>query len=416
MARDLLNRSNEFVGIDQRLWVTLETGGYGALATSGLFPTGADAIEHTMGKIEFDIPRDDAAHRSGRSRVVRLSHKRTAKFSFESYIVPGIPDGSGHPTPPDAHPMLLSAMGSVDLSDPTKIVYGLTRSSTSSFRFLEEGTHFSRLVTGCVADNLTFTLPGDGKAMMKVDGFGQNVLSAGEATASAIGTAVNAVTVTPTGAGQRYEVGSYIDIIDKTDGNTRHGSSRLITGIAGDTLTFSGAPVTFAMGDIVIGAAPDFSGATSSENALLGLRGSFSTGAFGVIDNELLSAEIMLKNNYTQKTFIYGTDTSQGFIADKRRDLTLKLEVLLTKDNFDFYQKNKNFIADSVEIDLAPQQIPSPINSPVGRTFKFKFAKVEFKIPAIEQPADGYIKLTLEGIALASSINSPNDEFSLEIS
>jgi len=415
MSRDLLNRANEFVGIDQRLWVKLETGGYGAAATGGLFPLAADAIEHTTGKIDFDIPRDDAAHRSGRSRVVRLSGKRTAKFSFESYIVPGTPDGSNHPTLPDAHPMLLSAMGSVDQSDPTKIVYGLTRSTTSSFRFLEEGTHFSRLATGCVADSITFTLPGDGKAMMKVEGFGQNVLSAGESTADGAGSSVNVVTVAE-GTGERYEVGSYIDIIDKTDGNTRKVSSRKITEIDGDDLTFDGATATFADGDIVIGAAPDFTGAVSSENALLGLKGTFSTGAFGTIDNELLSAEISLKNNYTQKSFIYGTDTSQGFIADKRRDVSLKLEVLLTKDNYDFYQKNKNFIADSVEIDLAPQEIPAPINAALGRTFKFKFGKVEFKIPAIEQPSDGYIKLTLEGVALASNINSPNDEFSIEIS
>lgn len=415
MARDLLNRANEFVGIDQRLWIISEVGGYGRLATSGLFPTSTDAIEHTTGKIDFDIPRDTATHRSGRSAVVRLSGKRTAKFSFESYIVPGIPDGSSHPTLPDCHPMLLSAMGSVDQSDPTKIIYGLTRSTTSSFRFLEEGTHFSRMVLGCVADTVTFSLPGDGKAMMKVEGFGQDVLSAGEATASAIGASVNAVTVSPTGAGERYEVGSYIDIVDQADGNTRKAASRLVTAISGDTLTFGGAPVSFAAGDIVIGAAPDFL-ATSSENALLGLKGTFSTGAFGEIDNELISAEIAIKNNYTQKTFLYGTDTSQGFIADKRREVTLKLEVLLTKSNFDFYQKNKNFIADSVTITLAPQEIPAPINSPVGRTFTFNFNKVEFKIPAIEQPADSYIKLTLEGVALASSINTPNDELSIQIS
>lgn len=414
MARDLLNRANEFVGIDQRLWIILETGGYGALATSGLFPTDTDAIEHTSGKIDFDIPRDTATHRSGRSAVVRLSGKRTAKFSFESYIVPGIPDGSNHPTLPDAHPMLLSAMGSVDQSDPTKIVYGLTRSTTSSFRFLEEGTHFSRMCTGCVADTITFSLPGDGKAMMKVEGFGQDVLSAGESLATAAGSAVNVVTVTA-GTGERYEIGSYIDIIDHTDGNTRKVAGRKVTAIATDTLTFDGAAGTWAIGDIVVGAAPDFL-ATSSENALLGLKGSFSTGAFGTIDNELISAEIAIKNNYTQKTFLYGTDTSQGFIADKRREVTLKLDVLLTKSNFDFYQKNKNFIADSVEIDLAPQTIPAPINSPVGRTFKFKFNRVEFKIPAIEQPSDGYIKLTLEGVALASSINAPNDELSIEIS
>lgn len=533
MARDLLNRSNEFVGIDQRLWIKTETGGYGTAATGGLFPLAADGIEHVNAMIEFNIPREDAAHRSGRSRVVRLSGKKEAKFSYEGYIIPGEPS-SGDPTLPDAHPMLLSAFGSVDESDSSKKIYQLTRASTTSFRFLEEGSHFSRLAVGCVADSVTFTLPGDGKAMMKVEGFAQDVYSAGQsaaslqsgtqasgqatitnfanlvsgtpdtievagvvftaqagaaslgdatfqaatsnnATASSLATQINAeptasalvtasalgavVTITAntpgtggnsltllytdndanigatvtgsgtlaggvdsgntitvqTGEGQRFEEGGYIDIIDKDDGSTRKAESRLITDVTGDVITFDGAAVTFDEDDIAIGAAPDFT-ADSSEDALLGLRGTFETGSFGTLDCDLLSAEISLKNNYTPKSFIYGTDSICGFIADKRRDVSLKLDVLLTKDNYDFYQRNKTFIADSVTITLAPQEIPAPINAADARTFTFRFSKVEFNIPQIEQPGDSYIKLTLEGVALASDINNVNDEFELEIS
>jgi hypothetical protein len=265
MARDLNNRSNVFVGIDQRLWVVTETGGFGRDATGGTFPVASNGLEHVNAKIEFNIPREDAAHRSGRSRVVRLSGKKEVKFSYEGYIIPGTPS-SGDPTLPDIHPMLLSAFGSVDETDANKKIYKLTRSSASSFRFLEEGTHFSRLAVGCVADVVTFTLPGDGKAMVKFEGFGQDVISAGESLAAAIGTTTNDVTVT-TGTGQRYEVGSFIDIISAADGSTRIAASRKITAIVGDVLTFDGAAVSFAVGDIVVGAAPDFT-ADSSENAL----------------------------------------------------------------------------------------------------------------------------------------------------
>lgn len=413
MARDILNRSNEFVGIDQRLWIITETGGYGKEATGGLFPLAANGIEHNSAKIEFNIPREDAAHRSGRSRVVRLSGKKEVKFSYEGYIIPGTPSGA-NPTLPDSHPMLLSAFGAVDESNPAKKIYTLTRSTTSSFRYLEEGTHFSRLAVGCVADSITFTLPGDGKAMMKVEGFGQDVISAGQSSLNGAVVASNDL-VLQTGEGQRFEVGSYVDVIDKDDGNTRTAASRKITAIVGDTLTVDGAAISADDDDIVIGAAPDFT-ADSSENALLGLKGDVSTGSFGSLGCDLLSAEITLKNNYTQKIMTYGTDSACGFIADKRRDVQLKLEILLTKSNFDFYQKNKSFIADSVEITLQPQEIPAPINAAAGRTFTFKFAKVEFNVPQIEQPADGFIKLSLEGVALAADINSVNNEFSLEIS
>jgi hypothetical protein len=413
MARDLLNRSNEFVGVDQRLWLKTETGGFGKLATGGLFPVAADGLEHVNAKIEFNIPREDAAHRSGRSRVVRLSGKKEVKFSYEGYIVPGEPSGN-NPTLPDIHPLLLSAFGSCDESDPSKKLYQLTRASATSFRFLEEGSHFSRLAVGCVADSITFTLPGDGKAMVKVEGFGQDVYSAGQSTLAAAVVASNDLVVA-TGEGQRFEVGSYVDVIDKDDGVTRTAASRKITAIVGDTLTVDGAVISADQDDIVIGAAPDFA-ADSSENALLGLKGSLSTGSFGTLDCDLLSAEITLKNNYTPKSFIYGKDSICGFIADKRRDVSLKFDILLTKDNYDFYQRNKNFIADSVEITLAPQEIQGPILAPAGRTFTFRFSKVEFNIPQIEQPGDSYIKLSLEGVALATDINTGNNEFELEIS
>lgn len=420
MSRDLNQRSNTFVGIDQRLWLKLETGGFGRAATGGLFPVATDGLEHVTASIQYDIPRDDAAHRSGRSRVVRLSGKKDVKFSLETYIIPGTPSGS-NPTLPDIHPMLLSAFGAVDTTtDPTKIVYSLTRASADSFRFLEEGSHFSRLAIGCVADSVTFTLPGDGKAMVKFEGFGQDVISAGESTALSIGSSTNTIEVA-VGTGSRYEVGSYIDIIAASDGSTRIAASRPISAISlatgtngGDELTFGGAAVSFAIGDIAVGAAPDFT-ADSAADALLGLKGTLTTGAFGALDCDLLSAEITLKNNYTQKNFVYGTDSICGFIADKRREVGLKFDILLTKDNFDFYQRNKNFIADSVEISLAPQAIPAPINAAAGRTFRFKFNKVEFNIPQIDQPGDSYVKLSLEGVALAQSVNSNNNEFSLEI-
>lgn len=414
MSRDINNRSNEFVGLDQRLWIISEVGGYGRAATGGKFPVATNGIEHVSAKIDFNIPREDAAHRSGRSRVVRLSGKKEVKFSYEGYIIPGTPDGSDHPTPPDAHPMLLSAFGLVDLTDPTKIVYNLGRSTTTSFRYLEEGTHFSRLAVGCVADSITWTLPGDGKAMMKVEGFGQDVISAGQSALDGAVVAANAL-VLEAGTGQRYEVGSYVDVVDAATGNTRIAASRLITAIVGDTLTVDGAAISAADGDIVIGAAPEFT-ADSSENALLGLKGDVSTLSFGSLGCDLLSAEITLKNNYTQKVMTYGTDSACGFIADKRREVSLKLSILLTKSNFDFYQKNKQFIADAVTITLAPQEIPAPINSALGRTLTFKFSKVEFNVPGIEQPSDGYVKLDLEGVALAADINSVNNEFSLEIS
>jgi hypothetical protein len=412
MARDILNRSNESVGIDQRLWIIEETG-YGNNATAGLFPVAADGIEHVNAMMDFKIPREDAAHRSGRSLVTRLSKKKEVTWSFESYIVPADPTGL-NPNLPDMHPMLVNVFGQVDETDPSKKIYQLTRASSKSFRFLEEGTHFSRLAVGCVADSVTFTLPGDGMAMVKFEGFAQDLYTAGQSTLAADVTASTTLTV-PVGHGKRFEVGSYIDIIDQADGNTRKAASKKITAVVGDTLTIEAPAVTALTDDIVIGAAPDFT-ASKSENALLGLKGSFTTGSLGTIDCQLLSAEIGIKNNYTPKNMIYGTDSNCGYIADKRREVTLKFDVLLTQDNYTFYVQNKTFVADSVEIVLAPQEIPAPINAPAGRTFTFRFDKVEFDVPSLEQPGDSYVKLTLEGKALAADINNPNGEFELEIS
>lgn len=410
--RDILNRSNESVGIDQRVWVLEETG-YGNAATGTLFPVAADGIEHVNAMLDFKIPREDATHRSGRSLVTRLSKKKEVKWSFESYIVPADPTGA-NPNLPDMHPMLVNVFGSVDETNAAKKIYKLTRASSRSFRMLEEGSHFSRLAVGCVADSVTFTLPGDGMAMVKFEGFAQDLYTAGQSTLSAAAVATNDLTL-QTGHGKRFEVGGYVDVIDKDDGNTRTAFSRQVTAVVGDVITVSGAAISADEDDIVIGAAPDFT-ASKSENALLGLKGSFTTGSLGTIDCQLLSAEISVKNNFTPKNMIFGTDSNCGYVADKRREVSLKLDVLLTQDNYEFYVQNKTFVADSVDIVLAPQEIPAPINAAAGRSFTFRFSKVEFDIPTLEQPGDSYVKLTLEGKALAADINTPNGEFELEIS
>lgn len=521
MARNLNARSNENVGLDQKVWVVTETGGFGAAATGGLVPAATDAIEHVSASVGFTIPREDAAHRSGRSRVKRLSGKKEVSWSFESYIVPADPNGSDEPVLPDCHPMLLSVFGAVTESVSTEKLYTLARAGSYSFRMLEEGTHFSRVAVGCVADSVTFTLPGDGKAMMKFEGFGQDVFVAGSSllaqavtgsavdaslvvqdlthTADDAGSAGNAISITYTagatagaevvtvsgsaisvqiedgvstatqvkaaidgstpaaalvdvtitgtgstaqdaatiaylagglgandilvtsGEGKRFEVGSYIDVVNVADGDTVTNSARLISAIGTgqnvDVLTVSGAALSAAAsGSIIVGHAPAFT-ATSSENALLGLNGSFTTTEMGSVSCDLLSAEIMVKNNFTPRANSYGTSRICGFLSDKRREVSVKLDVLLSKANWEFYSTYKKFTADNLVITLAPQDIPAPSdNGATGRTLTFTLPKVEFNIPPIEQGSDGFVKITLEGVALSTDINTQGAELSLKIS
>jgi len=221
MSRNLLSRSHEALGLDQKFWLSIESGGYGEDATSGLLPIGSDAVEHINGNIKFDIPRSDSEARSGRSVVTRHSGKKEVEISYEGYVIPGTPDGSGNPTLPPLHAMFLSVFGSVDLTDPAEIVYKLTSLNNNSFRMLEETSHFTKLAIGCVADSMTFQLPGDGKSMVSMEGFGQDAFFAGQSvlaqaltsasvaaskivqdltyTADAVGSNGNLITITYTG-------------------------------------------------------------------------------------------------------------------------------------------------------------------------------------------------------------------------
>lgn len=518
--RNLLNRSFEVLGVDQKIWLSLETGGYGMDATAGLLPVAGGAVEHITANIKFDIPREDSAARSGRSLVTRLSGKKEVEVAYESYIIPGTPDNLGNPTLPPAHPLFLSAFGNIDLTDPAKIVYLLSRLNDKSFRMLEEATHYSRLAVGCVADKLTFQLPGDGKAMISVEGFGQDVFAAGEAklaqaltgaaqaasvviqdltytsvvlsangnlitiaytaggtagaevvtvvgqaisvqiesgvsTATQVKAAIDGfpaaaalVTVAISGVGgdpqvtaaavnlsgglaadelkvetdkgQLFEVGMSIDTIAAADGNTTPNSAKLIlsigTGVNKDIIKVSTALAAALQGDFVIGHAPATYDPISSENALLGLKGTFTVVGYTVGNCELISAEISITNNFTKKDFIYGTSRICGYIPDKRRNVGVKLEVLLNRDNFAFYMRNKQFIAEDVTITLEPQDIPAPVFlTSTGRTFKFQMPRVEFNIPPIEQPGDKYVTLSLEGFAMASDNSTTDDELVLTI-
>lgn len=518
--RNLLNRSFEVLGVDQKIWLALETGGYGVEATGGLLPVAGGATEHITANIKFNIPREDSAARSGRSLVTRLSGKKEVEIAWESYIIPGTPDNLGQPTLPPCHPLFLSAFGNIDLTDPTKVKYLLSRLNDKSFRMLEEATHYSRLAVGCVVDKLTFQLPGDGKAMINAEGFGQDVYAAGEAklaqaltgvaqfaskviqdltyTADVAGSNGNLITIAYVGGGtagaevvtvvgnaiqvqietgvstatqvkaavdgfpaaaalvnvaitgvggnaqvvaaaanlsgglgadelkvetdkgQLFEVGSYIDVIAVADGNTVSNSAKKIlsigTGVNADIIKVATALAAALLGDFVIGHAPSTYNPISSENALLGLKGSFTVVGYTVGNCELISAEISLTNNFTKKDFIYGTSRICGYIPDKRRQVGVKLEVLLNRDNFAFYMRNKQFIAEDVTITLEPQDIPAPMfTSSLGRTFKFQMPRVEFNIPPIEQPGDKYVTLALEGVALASDNSTTDDELVLTI-
>ncbi len=93
----------------------------------------------------------------------------------------------------------------------------------------------------------------------------------------------------------------------------------------------------------------------------------------------------------------------------------VKLEVLLTRDNIEFYTNNKTFVADDLTITLAPQDIPAPENSATGRTLTFNFPRVEFNVPKIDQPTDGFVKLSLEGTALCSDPATTDDEMTLTV-
>ena len=168
---------------------------------------------------------------------------------------------------------------------------------------------------------------------------------------------------------------------------------------------------------IVTGHAPGTFNPVTSENALLGLKGTVAFAGATTIGNcEIMSAEIGITNNFTKKDFIYGTDAICGYLPDKRRAVSVKVDILLNKDNFAFYMRNKRFVQEDLTITLEPQSIPSPVfTTSVGRTFEFKMPKVEFDIPSIEQPADGTVTLSLEGMALGSDINNTDDELVLTI-
>lgn len=529
MSRKILSRSFEFLGVDQRVWIGLETGGFGDDATGGLVPDDAGAIDFNTCNVTFDIPRDDSPSRSQRSVVARLSGKKTVEATVESHIIPGDPDALGNPTLPPMHPLMLTAFGEYDNTNPAEIIYKLSRFNGNSARILEEATHYSRLTVGVVMDSLTFNLPGDDKATMSMEGFAQDSYIAGEtelaqaltgaeqlatlavqdltytaligsgingnlinityvgggtagaevvtvagndievqiedgvSTALQIETALNLVAAftalasvaitgvggnpqviaaqdylegglgtndlkVATGKGILFEFGSYIDVIDVADGNTITTQKAKVVAVNGsaipgqpagplsDIVTVDIALNAAVAGDIVIGHAPETYSPLTSEKALLGLKGSLTIAGANVGDCEMISAEIGLTNNYTKKDFIYGTGKMCGFIPDKRREVSVSLELLLNKETLAFYMRNKCFVAEDITITLEPQDICGPaFVTSVGRTWEFKLPKVEFNIPPIENPADAFVTLALEGKALAPSADQTDEEFTLTI-
>ena len=223
------------------------------------------------------------------------------------------------------------------------------------------------------------------------------------------------------GEGNRFDKSGLIDIISGVDGNTSSDTQLVVINtypgtVNSDIITVDQVVSAASIGDFVIGHAPENYLPLTSETALLGLKGTFTVAGFVVKQCELISAEISVTNNYTKKDFGYGTSKICGYIPDKRRNVGVKLDVLLNKDNFSFYMRSKKFTAEEITITLEPQDIPSPsFDSSVGRTLKFYMPRVEFNIPPIENPGDQYVTLSLEGVAMAESMDNLDSELTLTI-
>lgn len=412
MARDFLKDCGPEIGLNEQLWLTCEDA-YGAAATTGLFPTDTDAVEHLSFNLAYTQPREDSEARSGRSLATRLSQKIEVTFTSEFYIISAEPTGGGNDEPglPDIHPLLLSCFGSVDETDPLKKVYNFVSCNDKSFRAYLLGDRLSRLGLGMVASQATFSLSGDDMAKVSFEGFGQTDLYAGVATLSAPAAASNDL-VLQTGEGYLYDVGQHVHVIDQGTG-AETASNREILSINGDTLTVDGAAITAAANDLVTPVDLDATGVLTSDKALVGLSGDISIDGLGSLTDNctILSAEINVNQNLSPQNAIFGTDRICGFLNDNRREVTISLEVQIDDKGYDLYRRARRFQTSDIRVQLKPNDG----SSAVGKTWTWDLDRVEFDIPEIEYPNEGAVVVTFEGRALSSSASNPNDELVLTI-
>ena len=299
-----------------------------------------------------------------------------------------------------------SAFGKEETSPHLK--YTTAKNPDLCFSLDEVGDKWARISRGAFVDGVTLSFPGDGEAQAEWSGSARDAFFVGIGKSTTANT-TNTVTL-QTGEGQSFRVGAPVMLV-KADGVTRSGdtpagSARLVTAIAGDVVTLSGAPLTDADGssDPVYLSYYEPAAPTAINNPVTGLVGSMSIAGLNL--SAFRGATVTVANNHEKYNYYFGTDGLDGniFAPAGKVANTVKIDMNVNAEVIRMFNRIQDFQAQNVTIVLG---------SASGRRLEINCPKVAFATPEIPVPETGSVMVSFEGPAQAASADAA-DEIAVE--
>jgi hypothetical protein len=309
-----------------------------AETTYGTFvqPAGTDAIKLVSpADFTFQYERKNQEYQSAsRSRISRLTGKRTGSWSIEKYLLPSGTAG----TAPDDGPLWKSLCGVETVTPATSVVYTLSALQTTLYPLSLVRTCDGLIMeglSGCPVESMTLKVSGGSEPRVSFAGPASDLGYAGYSTLASTASNLATSIVVATADISQFANGGIV----KVGSSDASGAGHLITAGGGtNTLTISpGLTGEQASGQVVAAFAPT---QTTAGTPATGLLGSLTIDAGSAM--KLTGFEITVKNNL--KT--HGDECFSSVVTDATpgwRDVSGKVSIRSRRDYLVHLFKRKTF-------------------------------------------------------------------------
>jgi len=393
--------SNDSYAIEQAVYVKQEAERGKLIApqpTDFLYTLSGGGLSHSQ-------PFDLSPHRSGRHANNVIIKKKECSWSLSTYfnIDEALPSPAAAEIDQPVRLLYKSLLGKEDAA--TGLVYDSSLAPDVTFSMFEVGDKWAKQGRGCFVESNAMSFPGDGEAKCEWAGNAAEAIlvGLGKSTADAVGKSITL----QTGEGKNFPVGALVMIV-KDDGVTRSsdtpaGSARVVTAVAGDVVTLSGADLADADGasDPIYLCYYEPATKAGIYNPVTGLKGSISIPSLGG-SQAFRMAKIDVKNSHELYNYGFGTDSLSGplFTPGSRVTVDVSVEMNLSGNTLKFLNAVQQFEAQACTIVLGDA---------AKRHLEVVVPKILFKVPAVSVPDTGSIPVTFEGMALQTALDAADE-------
>ncbi len=341
-------------------------------------PAGADAIQVISCDMGFKQDRKDVAVKSlSRSKLTRVTGRKSASWSIEKYL---LPSGTAGTAPDDAE--LFEALFGTVVDGAADVVYSLAKEPGIGLSILRQYGPHQEAVRGAVPSKMAIKFGGGDEPKVTFSGDGYDHMLSGSDKLTAQVTASKSIVVNDA---RHFCIGLLVTV-GTEDNTTGFGIDAI--DYATNTLTLSDDVTSQAIGADVIPLA--ITPVTSGEIMVV-TAGTIKIGTETIYVTSG-SFEIDQKPKFRNDEF--GQSAPRGLRYAERREVSLSLELYFERGAIKWYNDAKRFTAQDISLLLG---------NTAGKEVQIDCNQVEFDIPSVKIPESDEATISLKGTCLGTA-------------